>query len=307
MKNWIIGALVAALTLSAVAFAFAQSSRTANVEVRVWEDVNDPLSNYISARPEGGSWRVLGTISLPLDDGVSSSGRFRYGDITLAVPLPDAPTPATPSQTVQTDVEITNIRCESQRVGRYYSDHDRTLRGTIKNVSGHPITRVTVYASLLRDGAGVKTRTDGRYDLLSSGSGWNFEIDFFTELGDECRIWKVIYEKTVQSPQESQSDLEVRDLVCGEEGSFGEETLIFTLTNVSDAFISDIDAVASVYGESSDDVDSDSSYGVPGLAPGEETVVTIDFDDFEGDAHRCALDTLTYKKEIRYVEEVPYE
>ena len=69
----------------------------------MWEDVNDPERNYISARPEGGSWRTLGTIPLPLTDGVSSTGRFRYGDITLAVPLGDgaarsAPTP-TPSQT----------------------------------------------------------------------------------------------------------------------------------------------------------------------------------------------------------------
>lgn len=102
MKNWIIGGLVVALVAVSIgAGVLAQSQRTANVEVRVWEDVNDPERNYISARPEGGSWRTLGTIPLPLTDGVSSSGRFRYGDITLAVPLsdiPDAPT-ATPTPT----------------------------------------------------------------------------------------------------------------------------------------------------------------------------------------------------------------
>ena len=57
-----------------------------NIEVRVWEDVRDPSRNYISARYEGGSWRTLGTIPLPLTDGTSRSGRFRYGDIILAVP-----------------------------------------------------------------------------------------------------------------------------------------------------------------------------------------------------------------------------
>ena len=57
-----------------------------NIEVRVWEDVRDPTKNYISARYEGGSWRTLGTIRLPLTDGTSRSGRFRYGDIILAVP-----------------------------------------------------------------------------------------------------------------------------------------------------------------------------------------------------------------------------
>ena len=102
MKNWIIAGLVAVIAIGG-AVAIAQSSRTANIEVRVWESVNDPERNYISARPEGGSWRTLGTIPLPLTDGVSSTGRFRYGDVTLAVPLDGAapqprPTP-TPSPT----------------------------------------------------------------------------------------------------------------------------------------------------------------------------------------------------------------
>ena len=86
---FVLFAIVAVIAIGGAAFAIAQSQRTANVEVRVWEDVNDPERNYISARPEGGSWSTLGTISLPLTDGVSGSGRFRYGDITLAVPLPD--------------------------------------------------------------------------------------------------------------------------------------------------------------------------------------------------------------------------
>ena len=87
---FVLFAIVAVTAIGGAAFAIAQGRWTANVEVRVWEDVNDPERNYISARPEGGSWSTLGTIPLPLTDGVSSSGRFRYGDITLAVPLPDA-------------------------------------------------------------------------------------------------------------------------------------------------------------------------------------------------------------------------
>ena len=61
------------------------------VEVRIWQRVADPLRIYISARPEGGSWDTLGTIPLPLDDGHSRNRNFRYGDITVAVPLPDPP------------------------------------------------------------------------------------------------------------------------------------------------------------------------------------------------------------------------
>ena len=100
-KNIIIAGLAVALVAVSVgAGVLAQSQRTANVEVRVWEDVNDPERNFISARPEGGSWSTLGTIRLPLTDGVSSSGRFRYGDITLAVPLlGDALAPSRPTAT----------------------------------------------------------------------------------------------------------------------------------------------------------------------------------------------------------------
>jgi len=56
---------------------------TANVEVRIWQRVADPLRIYISARPEGGLWDTLGTIPLPLDDGHSSNRNYRYGDVTV--------------------------------------------------------------------------------------------------------------------------------------------------------------------------------------------------------------------------------
>lgn len=96
MKNWIIAALVAVIAAGGALSALAATqSVNQTFEIRVWEDVNDPTANYISARPEGGSWRTLGTISIPLTDGVSSSGRFRYGDIKLDVPvtveIPDQP------------------------------------------------------------------------------------------------------------------------------------------------------------------------------------------------------------------------
>ncbi|MCY3507294.1 MAG: Ig-like domain-containing protein [Chloroflexi bacterium] len=62
------------------------------VEVRVWQQISNPLRIDISARPVGGDWDVLGTIRLPLDDGFSSSGNYRYGDITVTVPAaPEAP------------------------------------------------------------------------------------------------------------------------------------------------------------------------------------------------------------------------
>ena len=89
-------AVLAAAVGGAVAIAQEEpppdpaTETTANVEVRVWQNVRDARSIYISARPEDGSWATLGTMPLPLDDGHSSNGRFRYGDITVAVPVASA-------------------------------------------------------------------------------------------------------------------------------------------------------------------------------------------------------------------------
>ena len=67
---------------------YVNAQSTANVEVRVWQRVTDAESLYISARPEGGSWRTLGTIPLGRGEATayqtSASGRYRYSDITLA-------------------------------------------------------------------------------------------------------------------------------------------------------------------------------------------------------------------------------
>ncbi len=82
------------LGLEVVAGVGAQGEATARVEVRVWQDVGDELDIQISARPAAGSWRTLGTIALPLDDGVSSTG-YNYGDIALDVPLANWASPVT--------------------------------------------------------------------------------------------------------------------------------------------------------------------------------------------------------------------
>ena len=119
---FVLFAIVAVTAIGGVAFAIAQGQRTANVEVRVWEDVNDPGRNFISARPEGGSWSTLGTIPLPLTDGVSSSGRFRYGDITLAVPLPDAGDDeycAAAVSLAEATADVSIVSCVSRDGGRH--------------------------------------------------------------------------------------------------------------------------------------------------------------------------------------------
>ena len=86
----LVGLLLLALACSAAGLtAAAAQGPVATVEVRIWQDVRDDLSIYISARPQGGRWGALGTIPLPLEDGVSEDSQYRYGDIALTVPLED--------------------------------------------------------------------------------------------------------------------------------------------------------------------------------------------------------------------------
>lgn len=77
--------VVVALAFAGLDRGVAQSVSEARVEVRVWQHVQDDDAIYVSAREAHGSWRTLGTIALPLDDGFSSTGQYRYGDIALSV------------------------------------------------------------------------------------------------------------------------------------------------------------------------------------------------------------------------------
>ncbi len=85
-RQLVVLVLAALIGVVGVAVGAAQGDATGNVEVRVWQNVRDDLDISISARPQGGSWQTLGTVELPLDDGVSATGS-RYGDIALDVPL----------------------------------------------------------------------------------------------------------------------------------------------------------------------------------------------------------------------------
>ena len=103
-KNIVIAALVAIIAVLGAGLAAFGQSNTATVEVRVWQHLDDAERLYISARPEGGSWRAFGTIPLSLDDGISRNGYYRYGNVAVVVPLPKAPAAptVTPSPTTTT-------------------------------------------------------------------------------------------------------------------------------------------------------------------------------------------------------------
>lgn len=116
MKNWIIAALVAVIAVGAAVGAFA-STRTVDrvVEVRVWENIDDPSENHLSIRVQGGSWDDAGTVPVPMsDDNTSADGRYRYGELSVVLPV-----------RVQGPDEIPVGTAESSghwSISRYYDD-----------------------------------------------------------------------------------------------------------------------------------------------------------------------------------------
>ena len=118
MTRVLIVALVSALALGMALAVAAQSRTNKNVEIRVWESTSDARVNFISARPEGGSWRTLGTIPIPLDE-ETDNGRFRYGDITLAVPV-DVPEPEAPGFPAFVEVTCTYTLETTQYLGSWW-------------------------------------------------------------------------------------------------------------------------------------------------------------------------------------------
>ena len=91
-SRWAILALTFALAIITTLTVALARDTAATVEVRVWQSTSDPERIYISARPAGGSWGKLGTIPLALAS-ENSRGTFRYGDISLDVPLDATPEP----------------------------------------------------------------------------------------------------------------------------------------------------------------------------------------------------------------------
>ena len=118
MPGLLVVMAAALLAVAAIGPGAAQGGETATVEVRVWQNVGDAEDIRISARPAGGSWQALGTIRLPLDDGFSRSGNFRFGDISLDVPLTNRASPATVEVRVWQHVESPlDIRISARPAG----------------------------------------------------------------------------------------------------------------------------------------------------------------------------------------------
>ncbi len=154
------------LALAAVAPGSAQEGDTATVEVRVWQDVEDSASIFISARPADGDWRILGTIPLPLDDGFSSSGTYRFGDISLDVPVPREPVSTLAG--VAGALGFSDGQGDSARFGAYaiFSQHHPWALGLAAAPDGSVVV-ADFYNDAIR-----RVTPDGTVTTIASGRGF---------------------------------------------------------------------------------------------------------------------------------------
>ncbi len=85
MKNWIIAVLVAVIAIGGAVGAFA-GTRTVDrvIEIRLWQNVDDPSENHLSIRARGGDWSL---VEVPQAHGTSDSGQYAYADLSVVVPV----------------------------------------------------------------------------------------------------------------------------------------------------------------------------------------------------------------------------
>ena len=79
------GLLVVAVALLATPAGAAHATSSVRVEVSVWQHAENAAEIRVGAHPADGSSPAPAMRPLTLDDGASSSGRYRYGDIAVDV------------------------------------------------------------------------------------------------------------------------------------------------------------------------------------------------------------------------------
>ena len=89
-RRLLIALIAAAVGLATLGTAqpYGSGETTTPIELRVWQGLDAPTDIAVGARAPDGVWGELGMVPLTLD-GLTASGRYRYGQTTLQVPLTD--------------------------------------------------------------------------------------------------------------------------------------------------------------------------------------------------------------------------
>ena len=167
----------------------------AGVDVRVWQRTGNARSLYISARPRGGSWSTLGTIPLDMS---GRSGAFRYGDITVRVPLPGASVPAPSDATCAFTTHFDRVSAATWQVRNADSSGTAFYIGNGEWITNHHVVDDVTSTQLVRGGTRISASVAGSlpgYDLAllrarppASVSGLRF---VGSRTGEATEVWVV--------------------------------------------------------------------------------------------------------------------
>ena len=187
IKNAVIAVLAVVLALS-IAGVVAQTQRTATVQVRIYEDVNDPTQHHISSRPHGGEWTESREVP-PLNDGFVQAGKYRFVNVWVGATVPQPIPPA---------VELFDLECT------YYAGPDgfhHVLRGSLRNLANATLTEVTVTAALVsKDGVEVLQATEDIAGAIAHGGERPFTVAFTSapNVAGTCPVVSIDYTATVR-------------------------------------------------------------------------------------------------------------
>jgi len=187
MKNAVIAVLAVVLALS-IAGVVAQTQRTATVQVRIYEDIKDPRSHYISHRPHGGQWTESREVP-PLNDGFVQSGKYRFVNVWVGATVPQPVPPA---------IELFDLECTDHV---HPNGFHRILRGSLRNHANATLTEVTVTAALVNeDGVERLQVTDEVAGAIAPGGERPFLVNFIgaPNVAGTCPIVSIDYTATVR-------------------------------------------------------------------------------------------------------------
>ena len=176
---WRYGDVTVELPLTAV----PDSRAVVSVEVRVWQQVDNPWVLYISARGDGGSWATVSTVPLRVDDGTTPSRRYRRVDLTVEVPFAGPASTRPPVTSPATLVGVGNTSAARQAQVRAHLDHLMTFHADRYGLAPMPFTLIVA-----ADSASASTT---RRDL--TGGGWTLGVGAYTDTSDEYGLF-VIYD-----------------------------------------------------------------------------------------------------------------
>ena len=187
IKNAVIAVLAVVLALS-IAGVVAQTQRTATVQVRIYEDIEDPTQHHISSRPHGGEWTEAREVP-PLNDGFVQAGKYRFVNVWVGATIPRPNPPA---------VDLFDLECTDHV---HPNGFHRILRGSLRNLANATLTEVTITAALVNeDGVEVLRVTDEITGAIGHGGERPFVVNFIRapNVGGTCPVISIDYTATVR-------------------------------------------------------------------------------------------------------------